>query len=169
MHSISIRRLALVIMLAAFCGSHGFLLAQNWKTITVRMLDGKTGKLIATSHFLVRIDHGKEVHANWAEQNENGSSTLSVPQSVSDLTIQATYDNSNEIYVDCDSASQKENPTVHWYSVSAIQTTGVVAPNSCVKPAAAAKLAPASKPGVFVFFVRKRNWKEEYQEDYSLR
>jgi hypothetical protein len=48
--------------MAAFCG---VLCAQTGKTITLRMMDGKTGRLIATSDFLARIDHQQTVHANW--------------------------------------------------------------------------------------------------------
>jgi len=52
--------------MAAFCG---VLCAQTGKTITLRMMDGKTGRLIATSDFLARIDHQQTVHANWVTMN----------------------------------------------------------------------------------------------------
>jgi hypothetical protein len=164
--SMTLRPLTILFCIAVFCGS---LLAQTGKIITVRMLDGKTGRLIATSNFMVRIDHQRQFHADWGVQNEDGSGKLTLPAGASLLSIQATYDSSELFYVNCDSASQKVNPIEHWYSVDAILTTGVVAPNSCVRSSEAAKLAPHVKPGEFVFFVRKRNWREEFKDDYSMQ
>jgi hypothetical protein len=154
------------VCIAAFCG---LLCAQTGKTITVRMLDGKTGKLITTSTFLVRVDHDPTVHADWVAPNEDGTGKLSVPRSASLLSIRGTYDSSMTIYVNCDSASEKTNPLDRWYSIAEIFSLGVAAPNSCVKPAEADKLKPAAKPGEFVFFVRKQNWREQMREDESPR
>jgi hypothetical protein len=159
------RNLALLFCMAVFCGS---LLAQTGKTITLRMMDGKTGKLIETSHFMVRVDHQETVHADWVVQNENGTGKLTLPKGASLLLIQATYDSATQIYVNCDATSQKEDPIGHWYSIAEILASGVVAPNGCVRPKEAAKLKPAAKPGEFVFFVRTRNWREQAQ-DFSSR
>jgi hypothetical protein len=162
------RAFTLLVCMAAFCG---LLCAQTGKTITVRMLDGKTGKLITASNFLVRVDHEPTVHADWVVQNEDGTGKLTLPRSASLLSIQATYQSSMAIYVNCDSASEKENPVGRWYSIAEILSLGVTAPNGCVKPAEDAKLkplaipTPAAKPGEFVFFVRKQNWREQMQED----
>ena len=168
------RVLTLLVCMAAF---GGLLCAQNWKTITVRMLDGKTGKLITTSTFLVRVDHDPTVHADWVAPNEDGTGKLSVPRSASLLSIRGTYDSSMVIYVNCDSASEKTNPIDRWYSIAESLSLGVTAPNDCVKPAEAAKFkplaklkpdaipTPAAKPGEFIFFVRKLNWREQMQED----
>jgi hypothetical protein len=164
--------------MAAFCG---VLCAQTGKTITVRMLDGKTGKLIETSTYLVRIDHDPAVHADWVVQNEDGTGKLTLPPSASLLSIQATYDSSMMIYVNCDMAGEDANPGSHWYSIAEILTTGIAAPNGCIKPAEDAKIkllnklkpvikpAPATKPGEFVFYVRKQNWREKIREDESAR
>ena len=148
--------------LAAFCGC---LCAQTGKTITVRMLNGKTGKLIATSNFLVRIDHEQTVHADWVVQNEDGTGKLTLPGSAAALSIKATYDGAMYVYVNCDAATGKGNPTDRWYGVSEILTSGVVAANGCVKPKDAAKLKFVAKPGEFVFFVRKLNPLEQIEED----
>jgi hypothetical protein len=157
----------------------GWLHAQTGKTITVRMLDGKSGKLITTSTYLVRVDHEPIVHADWVTPNEDGTGKLSVPRSASLLSIQGTYDTSMTIYVNCDSASEKTNPIDRWYSIAEIFSLGVAAPNDCVKPAEAAKFkplaklkpvatsTPAAKPGEFVFYVRKQNWREQMREDES--
>ncbi len=160
------RVLNLLVCMAAF---GGLLCAQTGKTITLRMLDGKTGKLITTTTFLVRVDHEPAVHADWVAPNEDGTGKLTVPKSASLLSIRGTYDSSMVIYVNCDSAGEKMNRIDRWYSIAEILNLGVAAPNSCVKPAEAAKLKPAAKPGEFVFFVRKQNWREQMQEDESPR
>ena len=67
------RVLALLLCMAASCGC---LCAQADQTITLRMLDARTGKLIETSYFLVRINHEETVHANWVLQNQNGTGKL---------------------------------------------------------------------------------------------
>ena len=58
----------------------GCLFAQSEKTITIRMLDGKTGKPIEASGFLVRVDHEQTVHADWVVQNEDGTGKLTLPR-----------------------------------------------------------------------------------------
>jgi hypothetical protein len=156
------RGVALLFCMAVFCGCLG---AQTEKTITIRMLDGKTGKLIETSNYLVRVDHEQTVHANWVVQNEDGTGKLTLPGGASAFSIHATYDSAMYIYVNCDSATRKANPADHWYGVSEILTAGVVAPNGCRNPKDAAKIRPIAKPGEFVFFVRKLNALEQFAED----
>jgi hypothetical protein len=77
------------------------------------------------------------------------------------VLIRATYDSAMVTYANCDSAKEKQNPVPHWYDVSTILTSGVVAPNGC------SKMTETAKPGEFVFFVRKENWREKMQGDYS--
>ena len=163
------RVLTLLLCMAAFCGCSGLLLAQTEKTITLRMLDNKTGKLIATSDFLVRVDHEQTVHANWVALNENGTGKLTLPKGASLLSIQGTFNSSMDIYVNCDLANGKEPPIVRWYAVAEILATGVAAPNGCGKPSAAAKLKPDVKPGEFVFFVRKPSLREQMADDFTTR
>jgi hypothetical protein len=150
--------------MAAFCGFPGSLLAQTGKTITLRMLEAKTGRLIATSHFLVRLDHEKTVHADWVVQNEDGTGKLTVPRGASVLSIQATYDSAMRIFVNCDSDIGEAEPSVRWYAFSEILTTGIVAANRCGTPKAVARLRIVPRPGEFVFFVRKQNVWEEARE-----
>jgi hypothetical protein len=133
------------------------------------MLDAKTGKLITTSDFLVRIDHEQTVHANWVVENEDGTGKLTLPDGVTVFSIHGAYDSSTVIYVNCDSATEKVDPVDHWYKVSEILTSGVLAPNNCRSLINTAKIKPVAKPGEFVFLVRKRNWREQMQEDYSSR
>jgi hypothetical protein len=140
------------LCLTAFCGA---LYAQNETTITVRMMDGKTGHLISTTNFLVWIDHQKTVHADWVQRNPDGTGGLTIPRDAKLLSIHGTYDKAMETYLNCDSVGDKPTPVERWYEVSQILSSGVVAPNSC------SKLKEIAKPGEFVFFVRKVNWREK--------
>jgi hypothetical protein len=146
---------------------YGSLYAQTQKTVTLRMHYAKSGKLISTTHFLVRINHEKEIHGNWVDLNEDGTGKLSLPAGATDLTVQATYDSAMETFVNCDSAATKGYVMDRWYAVSEILATGVVAPNGCLKPQDAKKLKFVAKPGEFVFFVRPRSKRELSQDDAS--
>jgi len=161
-------RWALYILLcvAALCGSTN---AQAQKTITVRMLDSRTGRLLATSDFLVRIDHEQTVHANWVTQNEDGSGKLTLPDNAAVLSVRATYENTTAFYVNCDTdtshwmSNQGPSPD-RWYKVSDILTLGVVAPTGCGGRKITDKQQVVAKPGEFVFFVRKRNAREQFDD-----
>ena len=141
--------------------------AQTEKSITIRMLDSKTGLLIATSNFLVRINHQEEVHGNWVKQGEDGAGSLTLPANAEVISIHATYDSATLIYVNCDadkdhgSANRAAAPD-HWYPVADILTSGVVAPNGCVGKKVPERLQVIAKPGEFVFFVRPLNPREQF-------
>lgn len=154
------RGIALLFCLAAVCGC---LFAQSEKTITVRILDGKSGRPVEASGFQVRVDHEPSFHADWVVQNEDGTGKLIVPKGASLLSIRGTYDNSMQVYVNCDSAAEKTNPVDRWYAISEILTSGIVAPNGCGKPSNAAKLKPVAKPGEFVFLVRRMTSREQWR------
>ena len=156
----TLRGIALLFCMTAVCGG---LFAQLEKTIIVRMLDGKTGRPVDASGFQVRVDHEQAFHANWVVHNEDGTGKLIVPKGASLIAIQGTYDNSMLVYVNCDSAAEKENPVDHWYAISEILTLGVVAPNGCGKPSDAAKVKPIAKPGEFVFLVRRMTSREQWR------
>lgn len=129
------------------------------------MLDGKTGELIPTSTFLVRINHLPDLHANWVQLNEDSTGKLTLPPEATLLTIQATFENATIYYVNCDSADQKPLPVDRWYAVADILASGVVARNGCVtKPKEIAKLKRTAKPGEFIFYVRKPNWREQSRD-----
>ncbi|MGA2650990.1 MAG: hypothetical protein ABSF28_10730 [Terracidiphilus sp.] len=128
------------------------------KTITIRMMDAKTGSLIPTSGFLIRIDHQEEQHGNWVKQNEDGSGKLTLPANALIVAVDGKYNSDTMLYVNCDSVRDKPEPVVHWYTLSDILATGVAAPNECSKHTAVAK------PGEFVFYVRQRNWREQYKD-----
>jgi adhesin HecA-like repeat protein len=155
-----------MLCIVILCGS---LYAQTDKTITVRMIDSRTGKLIATSDFQVRVNHDQTIHGNWVVKNDDGTGKLTVPADTTVLSVQATYDSATMVYVNCDTnkdlgSSDHAAGTDHWYPVAAILASGVVAPNGCAGKKIPEKLQVIAKPGEFVFFVRKRNAREEFQD-----
>lgn len=164
--------IAAVVFFAFFAFQCTRLSAQAAKTITVRMLDSRSGKLISTSDFLVQINHQKEQHANWVTVNEDGTGKLALPPEATEISVHGMYDSSMSIYVNCDSEKGKgilENQGLlqttvlpdHWYSIADILASGIVADNGCLKKKEADKQKVEAKPGEFVFFVRKRNWRED--------
>jgi hypothetical protein len=140
----------------------GVLTAQPGKPIIVRVLDAKTGQPVKVSSLLVQIDRQGTQHADWANQNEDLTAELKLPSSAHLLSIHATYDSAMQIYVNCDDG--KGTPPSPWYPVAAILAHGIVAPSGCGKRTGAGKLPIALKPGEFVFFVRKLNWREQMQD-----
>jgi hypothetical protein len=159
------RALYLLLSVAAICAPS---LAQTDKTITIRMLDSKTGILIATSDYLVRINHQETVHGNWVVQKEDGSGKLTMPGDATLLSVRATYESTTSIYVNCDAVkdagSSDHAPGLdRWYKVSDILELGVVAPNGCAGKKIPEKLQVVAQPGEFVFFVRKQNAKEQFK------
>jgi hypothetical protein len=160
------RRLLVFICLAAICGS---LRAQTEKTVAIRMIDGKTGLLIASSNFLVRVNHQDTVHGDWVHLNEDGSGKLTLPVDADVISIHATYDSATLIYANCDadkdrgSAEHAASPD-RWYSIATILESGIVAPNGCVGKKVPDKLQIFAKPGEFVFFVRPLNSMERMRE-----
>jgi hypothetical protein len=148
--------LTLLSSIAALCGS---LPAQTGKIVTVRALDSRTGELIATQDYLVRINHEQTVHADWVTKNEDGTGKLIVPDGATVLAVQARFDMGMSIFLNCDNAKDRQNPVARWYAVSDILTAGVAAPNGCGKRTAVAK------PGEFVFFVHKQSWRQQMKDD----
>jgi hypothetical protein len=134
--------------------------AQADKTITVLMLDGKTGRPIIPSNLLVRIDHLNAIHNEGLKLTDDGLGIVTVPASASFLSIQGAYESSMEVYVNCDASMEKDTSTLHWYSIADILTSGVSIPNECYKGKYAEATRLANKPGVFVVYVRKNNWHE---------
>ena len=150
-----------LLMVAALVVCCGSLPAQTPKSITIRVLDPHTGKALVTSSVLIRVDHQKTVHANWVALNEDLTGKATLPADAALLAAQASYDNTMELYINCDSV--KDNPPTgpHWYKLSDILATGVVAANGCSKRTAAAK------PGEFILFARRKNWHDSIEQDFT--
>lgn len=150
---------ALLLVLAFAATLCGTLRAQSPKTITILMLDGKTGKPLVPDNYMIRIDHRNALHNEALEVSDDGSGKVTVPESASFLSVQGTYHGSIEIYVNCDAGMEKDTSAVHWYPIADIMSAGVVTPNECYK-GKYANPAITAKPGQFVFFVRETNWRE---------
>jgi hypothetical protein len=156
----------LFVCLFALCGTAR---AQTEKTITIRMIDSRTGMLIASSNYLVRINHEETEHGDWVKKNEDGSGSLALPSGADVLLIRATYDWATVVYANCDAdkdrgSSEHAPAQDHWYPVDKIVSSGLVAPNGCVGKKVPEKLQVVAKPGEFVFFVRPRSARERFTE-----
>ena len=161
--------LALLALLPILCGANPAPSGDSPKVITLRMIDGRTGKPIATSDFIVRINHQKMPHNNWVEENEDGTARVTLPVDAATISIHATYDSTTQIYVNCDSSvarTSAKQPALldHWYTVADILASGVVAPNNCIGKKVPDKLQVVAEPGQFVFFVRRLNPKEQFEQ-----
>lgn len=153
----------LLVSMAAVCGCLYAQMgsAEAWKTVTVRVLDSRTGEPVSPDMLMVRINERAANHSNWVRQNDDGSAQVRLPADAKVLSVQATYDNSTEIYINCDAAVEKNTSTKHWYGVPEILASGVVAPNECKQRKHALPPKADAKPGEFVFFVRQRKSREE--------
>ena len=132
------------------------------KTITLKIFDGKTGHPIQATGYQVRVDHQQTIHNDWAKQNEDGSAEITLPADAHDVSIHLAYDNSMEIYVNCD-APKNEFGDV-WYLVPKIVTQGVVTENGCGHSKANEKFKTTAGPGELIMFVREKNWKERVRD-----
>lgn len=137
---------------------------QQPRTLTILMLDGKTGHPIVPSNFLIRFDHRNATRNDTLAIDDDGIGTVTLPPGATYIAVQGTFNGSMDIYVNCDAAMQKDISTLHWYSVADILSTGVAAPNECYKAKYAEATHTPLTPGKFVFYVRKSNWHESAPE-----
>jgi len=144
-----IRALASFAIMTAFCAA---LNAQAVQTISIRLLDGKTGLPVKASNFLVRVDHNDTMHPDWVKINDDGTVIVTLPADAKEFSIKATYGMGMDTYVNCDAAKESDKERNIWYSVATILNAGIVAPDEC------ARASFKAKPGEFIFFVRKRAW-----------
>lgn len=130
--------------------------AQTTRTITVRVLDGKTGKPIVPSNLLVRIDKQVLIHSDWVRQDDDATGMVTLPATAKLVSVEAAYDESMEIFVNCDTAPLEYPGERHWYSTSTILQSGLVVTDGCVKPKNAEDVKATAKPGELILFVRER-------------
>jgi len=145
----------LSLCLFAICGA---LQAQETKSITLKVFDGKTGHPVMATGFQVRADHLKEIHADWVKQNDDGSAELTIPANVHEVSIHLAYDNSMDVYVNCD--AQKNTFGDVWYLVPQIMSEGMVMANGCGHAKVNDKYKTTALPGELILFVREKNWFE---------
>jgi hypothetical protein len=124
--------------------------AQDTKTITVEIRDGRTAALITPSNLLMRVDHSDALHIEWVKMNDDGTITATFPGDVKEISFQATYDEGMSTYINCDVSKQGDKERQVWYPVDRVVSSGVVTPNEC------SRTTLKEKPGKFVLFVRKR-------------
>jgi hypothetical protein len=149
------RRLCLLFSVLVLCGS---LHAQTRHTISITMLDSKTGQPITTSEFQVWINHAVGTNRTWVRPNKDGVGELSLTPDASVISVHAQYPPAMWGYVNCDSVHVPGPYSEKWYEISDILRTGIVAPNHC------SRSKSISKPGEFIFFVRPMNSWEKFQE-----
>lgn len=158
------RRYSALLAVACGCAVMAVAWAQTGKLITIEVRDGKTGTAVTPSNVQVRFDHQPEKRGNWVDQKDDGAIEVKVPADAKVIAVRVTYDNSVEYFVNCDVAKQKDTAADSWYPIADILVSGVAIPNDCVRPKDADKVKADLKPGKFVLFVRKHNWKEQALE-----
>jgi hypothetical protein len=141
----------------AFVALCAALPAQTSNTISVRLLDGRTGLPVKASNFVVRVDHHDTDHPDWVTVNDDGTVLVTIPADAKEISLKATYGMGMDTYINCDAAKESDKERNMWYSIATILSTGIVAPDEC----ALTKYKP--KPGEFTFFVRKRSWHDQLE------
>lgn len=150
-----LRRTVGSMLLMALFGLCGALRAEPTKTIILKVYDGKSGKPIVPTGYQVRVDHLTMLHPDWVKQNDDGTEELTIPADTSVIAFHLAYDNSMEIYLNCD--AEKNTFGDVWYNVSEIMKKGFVAANGCAKAKANAKYKTTAAPGELIMFVREKN------------
>lgn len=152
------RRGRVALWLGVWLGAVGAMAqagAPATHTITVRVLDGRTGKPVSPSNLLVRIDKQKPIHSDWVRQNDDATGFVTLPATAKLVSVEASYDESMSVYMNCDPAPESYPGERHWYSIQAILRAGVVVPDGCAKKKHPVLLA-TPKPGELIFYVRER-------------
>ena len=150
------------LLLLGFIGLCGVIHAEPTKTILLKVYDGKSGKPIVPTGYQVRVDHQTAQHPDWVKQNDDGTAELTVPADTSVVSLHLAYDDSMEIYVNCDAEKNQFGDV--WYMVPEIMKKGFVAANGCGHSKANEKYKTTAGPGELILFVRERNWKERAKD-----
>ncbi|HTW81189.1 MAG TPA: hypothetical protein VME23_16690 [Terracidiphilus sp.] len=146
-----------LLILAAAASS---LPAQTGPTISIRILDGRTGEPVKPSNLLIRVDHKDDLQNTGLTLNGDQPATAVLPADAKLLSVQGTYNASIDIFLSCDSNEGRTQGPLQWYSIADIIKTGVIAPDQCYKGRYAKNLHVTAKPGEFVFFVRTHGWRD---------
>jgi hypothetical protein len=131
---------------------------QADRTITIRMLDSKTGNPIPPTMFQVTVNTKDYSHLESISPNKDGVGELNLNGDTTQLSIQAYYESTEHTFINCDQVKDTIFFQSHWYPIPEIFSAGIVAPNKC------SKLKAVAKPGEFVFFVRTMNWYEKLKQ-----
>ena len=128
------------------------------------MADGKTGKTITPDNFVIRFNHLNAIRNETLTLNDDGSGKVKFPANATFISVQGTYHNSIDLYVNCDAGMEKDTSTIHWYSVADILSTGLAAPNECYKGKYSKSAAIPAVPGEFIFYVREIGWLDNHSD-----
>jgi hypothetical protein len=129
--------------------------------LTIRMFDGRTAQPLRPSNLLVRLDHNDDIRSESLRIDDQGVGTVTVPAGATFVSVQGTYNDGMEVYINCDAGMEKNLDALHWYPVAQIVSTGVIAPNECFKGKYERNPRVPLKPGEFDFFVRKVSVKDQ--------
>ena len=132
--------------------------AEPTKTIIIKVFDGKSGHPVMPTGFQVRVDHQTMLHPDWVKQNDDGTAELTIPADTSVVALHLAYQNSMELYVNCDAEKNAFGDV--WYRVPEIASKGFVAANGCAKAKVNEKFKTTAAPGELILFVREKNLKE---------
>lgn len=150
------------LLLVGLIGLSGALHAESAKSIVLKVFDGKSGRPVVPTGYQVRVDHQTALHPDWVKQTDDGTAELTIPAEAEVVALHLAYDNSMEIYVNCDAEKNAFGDV--WYSVSQIMTKGFVTANGCGKAKVNEKYKTTAVPGELILFVREKNWKERAQD-----
>ena len=157
-----------VASLAAFAAFSLSVNAQQAKPpariITIVMADGKTGKTLIPNNFVIRFNHLNAIRNETLVVDDDGSGRVKVLANATLISVQGTYHNSIDLYVNCDAGMERDTSTLHWYPIADIVNTGVAAPNECYKGKYAKTAAIPPVPGEFIFYVREIGWHDLHSE-----
>ena len=151
-------RLSLLCWMILMCGT---LSAQTDRSITIRMLDSKTGQPITTSEIELYVGMSPTstqtagTPPHYVRTDKDGVGEASFPIGATDIGVYAR--DGAWGYVNCDSVKDRGTYHEHRYSISEILASGIAAPNRCNKRKVIAK------PGEFVFFVRPMTFWEKFR------
>jgi hypothetical protein len=134
--------------------------AQSQKTITIVMLDAKTGRQLVPYNYIVRLDHLDTIHNEALQIGSDGTGKVTVPANSSYLSVQGTYEHGIEIYINCDAGMERDTSTLHWYPIDDIVNSGLTTHNECYKGKYAKATTTPAIPGEFIFFVREISWRD---------
>ncbi len=132
------------------------------KTIIIKVFDGKTGKPLVPTGFQVRVDHQTMLHPDWVKTNEDGTAELTIPADTHEVALHLAYNNSMDIYVNCDKAKNAFGDV--WYLVPQIMSKGMVTENACGKSKANDKYKTTAIPGELILFVREKSMMEQLKD-----
>ena len=135
--------------------------AEAQRVITIVMADGKTGRTLTPDNFVIRFNHLNAIRNDSLLLNDDGSGKIKVPANATYISVQGTYHNSIDLYINCDAAMEKDTSTLHWYSIADILSTGIATPNECYKGKYAKNAAIPPVRGELIFYVRQIGWHDD--------